>query len=340
MATSRRDYYELLGVARSADEGEIKKAFRRLARTLHPDVSEAPDAEERFREVVEAYEVLSKRETRELYDRYGHDGPARRRLHADDRSTSAASPTSSAPSSATTCSARAAVRGSARGADVGAQIEIELAEAATGTTRQVPFPVTVPCATCGGSGAKPGTEPVVCATCGGRGRLQQVSRTCFGEFVRSQTCPACSGAGRVVEHPCLDCDGSGRTVEERTLEVRGAARDPRRPADPHLRRGPCRRRSAAAPATSTSQVRVKPHPRLRARGQRHLLHGRPDDDRGGARHDRHRCRRWTASSSSSSSPARSRETLHVLRGKRDAGAAGLRPRRPARARERRRCRAG
>src|SRR5262249_49162599 len=85
--------------------------------------------------------------------------------------------------------------------------------------RTVPFPVTVECATCGGSGAKPGTEPVGCATCGGRGRLQQVTRTALGEFVRSQTCPACGGAGSVVEHPCLDCEGSGRTVEERSLEV-------------------------------------------------------------------------------------------------------------------------
>jgi molecular chaperone DnaJ len=83
----------------------------------------------------------------------------------------------------------------------------------------VPFPVTVSCATCGGSGAKPGTQPVACATCSGRGRLQHVSRTAFGEFVRSQTCPACGGLGQVVEDPCLDCEGSGRTVEERELDV-------------------------------------------------------------------------------------------------------------------------
>jgi molecular chaperone DnaJ len=218
MATRQRDYYELLGVPRTADDGEIKKAFRGLARTLHPDVSEAPDAEERFREVVEAYEVLSKAETRQLYDRYGHEGlrgggftPTTFDLGSlsdlfaaffgDDLFATAGRPRRS------------------RGADVVAQIEIDLADAATGITREVPFPVTVPCATCGGSGAKPGTEPVACATCGGAGRLQHVSRTAFGEFVRSQTCPACAGAGRVVEHPCLECDGSGRTVEDRTLEV-------------------------------------------------------------------------------------------------------------------------
>jgi molecular chaperone DnaJ len=218
MATTQRDYYELLGVPRNADEAAIKKAFRSLARTLHPDVSEAPDAQERFREVVEAYEVLSKPEARELYDRYGHAGlqsggftPTTFDLGSlsylfaaffgDDVFGVAARPRSS------------------RGADVGAQIELELAEAATGVKREVPFPVTVPCSTCDGSGAEPGIEPVVCATCGGRGHLQHVSRTVFGEFVRSQTCPGCGGAGRVIERPCLDCEGSGRTVEERSLEV-------------------------------------------------------------------------------------------------------------------------
>ena len=218
MATSRRDYYELLGVARSADEGEIKKAFRRHARTLHPDVSEAPDAEERFRELVEAYEVLSKRETRELYDRYGHDGLSGGGFTPTTVDLGSLADLFGAFFGDDLFGTGGRAR-TARGADVGAQIEIELAEAATGTTRQVPFPVTVPCATCGGSGAKPGTEPVVCANCDGRGRLQQVTRTMLGEFVRSQTCPACNGAGRVVEHPCLECDGSGRTVEERTLDI-------------------------------------------------------------------------------------------------------------------------
>ena len=201
MATSRRDYYELLGVARSADESEIKKAFRRHARTLHPDVSEAPDSEERFRELVEAYEVLSKSETRELYDRYGHDGLRGGGFEPTTVDLGSLADLFGAFFGDDLFGTGGRAR-SARGADVAAQIEIELAEAATGTTRQVPFPVTVSC-----------------ATCDGRGRLQQVTRTMLGEFVRSQTCPACNGAGRVVEHPCLECDGSGRTVEERTLEV-------------------------------------------------------------------------------------------------------------------------
>ncbi len=218
MSTTQRDYYELLGVPRAADDAEIKRAFRRLARTLHPDVSEAPDAEERFREVVEAYEVLSKPEARQLYDRYGHAGLRSGGFAPSSFDLGSLSDLFAAFFGDDLFGVAGRPRQS-RGADVVAQVEIELAEAASGTRREVPFPVTIPCATCGGSGAQPGTEPVTCATCGGAGRVQQVSRTAFGEFVRSQACPGCGGAGRVVERPCLECDGSGRTVEERTLEV-------------------------------------------------------------------------------------------------------------------------
>jgi molecular chaperone DnaJ len=218
MATTQRDYYELLGVPRTADEAAIKKAFRGLARTLHPDVSEAPDAEERFREVVEAYEVLSKPEARELYDRYGHAGLRSGGFTPTSFDLGSLSDLFAAFFGDDVFGVAGRPR-SSRGADLGAQVEIELAEAATGVKREVPFPVTVPCTTCHGSGAEPGTEPVACATCGGRGHLQYVSRTVFGEFVRSQTCPGCGGAGRVVERPCLECEGSGRTVEERALEV-------------------------------------------------------------------------------------------------------------------------
>jgi molecular chaperone DnaJ len=218
MATTQRDYYEVLGVARGCDEAEIKRAFRRLARELHPDVSTAPDAQERFREVVEAYEVLSKRETRELYDRFGHAGlrgggftPTQfdfsslndlfAAFFGDDLFGVGGRPSR------------------ARGADLAVHVEIELLEAASGITRNVSLPVAVTCATCSGSGAAPGTSPVVCETCGGAGRLQRVSRSAFGEFVRTQTCPACRGAGQRIEDPCPDCGGEGRRLEERTLEV-------------------------------------------------------------------------------------------------------------------------
>src|SRR5213083_1734340 len=161
MATTERDYYEVLGVARSADEGEIKKAFRRLARELHPDVSEAPDAQERFREVVEAYEVLSKRETRELYDRYGHAGLRSGGFTPTSFDLGSLSDLFAAFFGDDLFGVSGRPR-QARGADVVAQVEVELVEAARGVTREVPFPVTVACETCVGSGAEPGTQPVTC----------------------------------------------------------------------------------------------------------------------------------------------------------------------------------
>ena len=215
MATTERDYYELLGVARGADEGQIKKAFRRLARELHPDVSDAPDAEERFREVVEAYEVLSKPETRELYDRYGHAGLRSGGFqpgHFDFGSLSDLF-------AAFFGDDLIAGRGRSRGPDLAAEVEIELVDAARGVTREVPFRVAVTCTHCGGDGAEPGTEVTTCPACKGAGRVQQVSRSVFGEFVRTTTCPTCGGSGRKIETPCSVCDGGGRVVDERRLDV-------------------------------------------------------------------------------------------------------------------------
>jgi molecular chaperone DnaJ len=216
VATTRRDYYEVLGVARGASEDEIKKAFRSLARELHPDVSDEPDAEERFKEVVEAYEVLSSSERREIYDRFGHEGLR----------SGGFTPTFDLGNLSDLFSAffgddlfGVGARRARRGADVGAEVEIELVEAASGVTKQVPFQVTVPCELCEGSGAEPGTSPVQCTSCGGSGRLQQVSRSVFGEFIRTATCPRCNGSGRVIESPCKQCRGAGRMVEERRLDV-------------------------------------------------------------------------------------------------------------------------
>ena len=218
MATTQRDYYELLGVPRSAGEADIKRAFRRLARTLHPDVSDAPDAEERFREVAEAYEVLSKRETRELYDRFGHAGLQSGGYTPGHFDFGTLSDLFSAFFGDDLFGATGRGR-HARGGDVAAEVEITLVEAARGTTRAVPYPVAVACARCRGNGAEPGTTPTTCERCGGAGRLQHVSRSAFGQFVRTQACPRCAGSGRVVEHPCDECDGAGRVAEERTLDV-------------------------------------------------------------------------------------------------------------------------
>jgi molecular chaperone DnaJ len=218
MATAERDYYELLGVTRDASADEIKRAFRRLARELHPDVSEAPDAEHRFREVVEAYEVLSNSERRELYDRFGHAGLRSGGFQPSAFDLGSLSDLFSAffGDDLFGVGGRG---GRGRGADVAAQVEIELAEVVTGTKREVPFGVAVPCGRCGGTGAEPDTQIRSCPTCGGNGRVRQISRSVFGEFVRTGTCPTCSGSGQLIEQPCEQCRGAGRVVEERKLDV-------------------------------------------------------------------------------------------------------------------------
>jgi len=217
MATAERDYYELLGVARDASEADIKKAFRRLARELHPDVSDAPDAQERFREIVEAYEVLSKSETRELYDRYGHAGLRGGGFQPGNFDFGSLSDLFSAFFGDDILGGGRASR--SRGADLAAAVTIDLVEAASGTKREVPFQVAVTCSRCDGDGAEPGSEITTCPTCAGVGRLQHVTRSVFGEFVRTQTCPTCAGTGRRIEKPCTVCDGAGRVLEERRLEV-------------------------------------------------------------------------------------------------------------------------
>jgi molecular chaperone DnaJ len=218
MATTERDYYEILGVERSAGDAELKRAFRRLARDFHPDVSEAPDGEERFKEAVEAYEVLSKSETRALYDRFGHAGLRSGGFRPTPFDFGSLADIFSAFFGDDLFGTATRER-RARGGDIAAQVEIDLEEAATGVARSVPFRVAGVCDECGGDGVEPGTTASTCSDCGGSGRIQQVSRTAFGEFIRSQPCQRCGGEGRIVEHPCRRCSGSGRIVDERTLEV-------------------------------------------------------------------------------------------------------------------------
>jgi molecular chaperone DnaJ len=221
MATTERDYYEVLGVARTAADADIKRAFRRLARELHPDVSAAPDAEVRFREVVEAYEVLSKSETRELYDRFGHAGLRSGGFTPGHFDFGSVSDIFAAFFGDELFGGVGGTRTRqrARGADVAAEIEIELVEAANGAKRTIPFQIAAACDRCAGVGAEPGSSQVDCPDCEGIGYVQQVSRGSFGRFVRTHACARCQGSGRIVEEPCRGCEGSGRVVEERALDV-------------------------------------------------------------------------------------------------------------------------
>src|SRR6187397_3064308 len=173
MATTDRDYYDVLGVPRAASDAEIKKAFRKLARELHPDVSQEPDAQARFRAVAEAYEVLSKAETRQLYDRYGHAGLKRGGYAPSDFDFSNLTDIFSAFFGDDLFARNRG--GRARGGDVGVAVQLELADAFTGVKRTVELEVAQTCERCDGEGAEPGTQRVTCTTCGGQGQLQQVS---------------------------------------------------------------------------------------------------------------------------------------------------------------------
>jgi molecular chaperone DnaJ len=213
-----RDYYEVLGVSREANETELKKAFRRLARELHPDVNPEPDAEERFKEAAEAYEVLSDAERRRTYDAYGHEGlrsggfdPGAGFGSIDD--------ILQAFFGGGGGFGFGGGRRSAAGADIGVTVEVELADVATGAKREVTYDVVGVCENCHGNGAEPGTPITTCERCGGAGELRQVARTPFGQMVRSTACDVCGGAGKIAQTPCKVCGGSGRTRQSRTSMV-------------------------------------------------------------------------------------------------------------------------
>lgn len=218
-----RDYYEVLGVERGADDASIKKAFRRLARELHPDVNtEDPEAETRFKEAAEAYEVLSDPERRRTYDAFGHEGlrsggyRSRAEGFGSIQDIFESFFGASDPMFADLFGARG---GPASGGDVGLAVEIDLADVITGTKREVQFEAVVPCDHCNGNGAEPGTPIRTCETCDGAGQVRQVSRTPFGQMVRAGACPSCGGAGKVAESPCEACDGKGRKLSEKSWEV-------------------------------------------------------------------------------------------------------------------------
>ena len=219
MAQAETDYYELLGVPRGADDAEIKQSFRSLARELHPDVSTAPDADRRFREIAEAYEVLSDPERRALYDRYGQAGLRRRGFEPAFSDFGSIADIFASFFGDDLGGAAGQRARSARGGDVQVVAEIELEEAFTGIRERVPLEVAVPCERCDASGAEPDTSSRACSTCGGAGAVRTVSQNIFGQFVQQRTCPDCGGSGEVLEQPCADCSGEGRLVVRRELDV-------------------------------------------------------------------------------------------------------------------------
>ncbi len=211
---AQRDYYEVLGVSRGASNDELKSAFRRLARQYHPDVNKSGDAEERFKEVNEAYAILSDPDKRAAYDRFGHAGVANG--GAPDFTTVDFSDIFEEFFGFGGSSARHSRNAPRRGPDLGAQIQLTFEEAVFGVEKEIEITRDEPCSTCHGSGAEPGTTPVRCTTCGGKGEVRQVRQTFLGSMVQVTTCPTCNGAGQINSSPCHTCRGRG--LERRTVK--------------------------------------------------------------------------------------------------------------------------
>jgi molecular chaperone DnaJ len=223
MASMKRDPYDVLGVPRDADETQVKKAFRKLARELHPDVNKHdPEAEEKFKQAAEAYEILSDSDRRAIFDRYGHEGLGARGFEpgfsgfgsfADifDAFFGGGDPFGSAFG--------AAAGGAVQGGDIAVSVEVSLVEAARGTEVTVEHEAVDTCEHCHGNGAEPGTPIKECERCGGAGQLRSVTRTAFGQLVRSHVCDVCGGDGKIAVEPCSECGGRGRVARRRTLQV-------------------------------------------------------------------------------------------------------------------------
>ncbi|MDR0847517.1 MAG: molecular chaperone DnaJ [Propionibacteriaceae bacterium] len=217
------DYYSVLGVPRDASEEDIKKAYRKLAMKYHPDVATEDGAAEKFKEVGEAYEVLSDQQKRSLYDRggdpFGGGGPSFGGFAGGFDFTSIVD--------AVFGGAMGGMGGSrgprsrvSRGQDRLERLPLSLVQAAFGTTQELNIESLVLCATCSGSGAQGGSKPVTCKTCQGRGEVTQVARSFIGDIRTSSPCPACKGYGTVIEHPCPDCYGEGRVRNKRKVSVK------------------------------------------------------------------------------------------------------------------------
>jgi molecular chaperone DnaJ len=224
--TATRDYYDVLGVRRDADEATIKKAFRRLARELHPDVNKNdPQAEEKFKECAEAYEVLSDPERRATYDRYGHEGLRSGGYAPNFEGFGSVADIFDAFFGGSGGlgdlfgTSRGRPSGPVQGGDVAVATEIDLAQAAHGASVEVSYEAVATCEHCRGNGAEPGTPIETCERCGGTGQLRAVSRTPFGQVVRATPCDVCQGEGRVAREPCKSCRGRGRKVERTKLSV-------------------------------------------------------------------------------------------------------------------------
>jgi molecular chaperone DnaJ len=227
--SDKRDYYEVLGVAKTASKDTIKDAYRKLALQYHPDRNKSPDAEEKFKEISEAYAVLSDDDKRTQYDQLGHAGFDQRYSSEDifrgaDFDSIFRDMGFGSGGLRDVFSVFFGDRGfreaETRGRDLGYELRISLEEAANGTEREIEIERTEKCDVCGGSGAAPGSSPRTCPRCNGAGRIQTTTRNAFGMFVRVIPCPTCGGKGRIIDKPCPKCRGSGLIQRERKITVK------------------------------------------------------------------------------------------------------------------------
>jgi len=207
---SNRDYYEVLGVGRNASDDEIKGAFRKLARQYHPDVNKEPDAEEKFKEINEAYGVLSDSDKRARYDRFGREGLGNMGGGFHDYTADFGDLFEELFGQfGFSTGSRRSRRSPRRGRDLQMQVRLTFEEAVFGTEKEIEFDRDDTCSACNGTGAEPGTTPTRCSTCNGQGEVRQVRQTLLGQMVQTAVCPTCNGRGEIISSPCHTCRGSG-----------------------------------------------------------------------------------------------------------------------------------
>lgn len=215
----KQDYYEVLGVSRSASLEDVKKSYRRLAREYHPDVNKSTDAEERFKEIVEAYNVLSDDEKRARYDQFGHAGMNGGGVGFQDFAGFDMGDILNTFFGGAATRPGARTSAAERGADLRYDLHISLEEAAMGAEKTVDVPRLRSCAACEGSGARPGTTPETCPACQGTGQLRHTQQTILGAFATVSPCAQCAGTGRIVRDPCATCRGQGRVFSEDPVKI-------------------------------------------------------------------------------------------------------------------------
>lgn len=213
---AKRDYYEVLGASRDASPEELKSAFRRLARQYHPDVNKSDDSEERFKEINEAYAVLSDPEKRSVYDRYGHDGLSGMGGMPDFTTIDFSDIFEDLFGFGFGRSSARSRNRPQRGVDLSYTVTLTFEEAVFGVDKEIEITRDETCNTCGGSGAEPGTSPVRCSTCNGTGEIRTVRQTLLGSMVQVTTCPKCHGKGEIISTPCHTCHGRG--LERKTIK--------------------------------------------------------------------------------------------------------------------------